>query len=268
MTTPDLTQLFDLAGKVALVTGGGSGIGQAIALRLAEAGAAVMITDINQEAAQQVIEMIQAKGGAARGLEADVSQAGDASRVVGATVDALGGLHILVNNAGIFPFTPTLAISEALWDRVMGINLKGMFFYAQAAARHMIQAGGGGRIINLASIDAFHPTGLQVHYSTSKGGVIMLTKALALELGPHQIRVNAIAPGFIQTPGVQKRGGQIGDTAGNSLAERQKEIRARVPLGRMGEPDDIARVALFLASGASDYVTGSTLLVDGGYLLS
>jgi NAD(P)-dependent dehydrogenase (short-subunit alcohol dehydrogenase family) len=188
--------------------------------------------------------------------------------VVQATVDAFGRLDILVNNAGIYPFTPTLHISEALWDRVMGINLKGMFFYAQAAARHVIQAGGGGRIINLASIDAFHPTGMQVHYSTSKGGVIMLTKALALELGPHHITVNAIAPGFIQTPGVQKRGELIADIAGRSLEERQKGILARVPLGRMGEPDDIARAALFLASAASDYMTGSTLLVDGGYLLS
>ncbi len=142
MTTPGLTQLFDLAGKVALVTGGGSGIGQAIALRLAEAGAAVMITDINQDAAQQVIETIRATGNTAHALEADASQAADASRVVQTTVDAFGRLDILVNNAGIYPFTPTLDISEALWDRVMGINLKGMFFYAQAAARHMIQAGG------------------------------------------------------------------------------------------------------------------------------
>ena len=148
------------------------------------------------------------------------------------------------------------------------MKIKGMFFYAQAAARHMIQTGGGGRIINLASIDAFHPTGMQVHYSTSKGGVIMLTKALALELGSHHITVNAIAPGFIQTPGVQERGELIGDIAGSSLEERQKGILARVPLGRMGEPDDIARAALFLASAASDYMTGSTLLVDGGYLLS
>src|SRR5215470_6627031 len=174
MTTPGLTQLYDLTGKVALVTGGGSGIGQAIVLRLAEARAAVMITDINRDAAQQVIETIRATGNTADALEADASHADDASRVVQATVDAFGRLDILVNNAGIYPFTPTLDISEALWDRVMGINLKGMFFYAQAAAHHMIQVGGGGRIINLASIDAFHPTGMQVHYSASKGGVIML----------------------------------------------------------------------------------------------
>jgi 2-deoxy-D-gluconate 3-dehydrogenase len=158
MTTPSVAQLFDLTGTVALVTWGGSGIGRAIALRLAEAGAAVTLTDINQDAAQRVSETIQATGKRALALEADASQAAAATRVVQATLDALGRLDILVNNAGIYPLTPALDIHEALWDRVLSVNLKGMFFYAQAAARQMIQAGAGGRIINLASIDAFHPT--------------------------------------------------------------------------------------------------------------
>jgi NAD(P)-dependent dehydrogenase (short-subunit alcohol dehydrogenase family) len=185
-----------------------------------------------------------------------------------ATLDILGRLDILVNNAGIYPLTPALNIHEALWDRVLSVNLSGMFFYAQAAARQMIQAGAGGRIINLASIDAFHPTGMQVHYSTSKGGVIMLTKALALELAPHHIRVNAIAPGFIQTPGVQERAKTLASVEGGTLADRRGGVLPRVPLGRLGTPDDTASAALCLANAASDYMTGSALLVDGGYLLS
>jgi 2-deoxy-D-gluconate 3-dehydrogenase len=268
MTTQSVAQLFDLTGKVALVTGGGSGIGRAIALRLSEAGAAVTLTDINQAVAQQVSETIQATGKRALAVEADASRAEEATRVVQVTLDTLGGLDILVNNAGIYPLTPALDIHEALWDQVLSLNLKGMFFYAQTAARQMIQAEAGGSIINLASIDAFHPTGMQVHYTTSKGGVIMLTKALALELAPQRIRVNAIAPGFIQTPGVHERAKTLARVEGSEPADRREGVLARVPLGRLGTPDDIASAALFLASAASDYMTGSTLLVDGGYLLS
>jgi len=271
MATQSIAQLFDLAGKVAIVTGGAMGIGQAIAFRLTEAGASVMITDINQDAANQTIEHIRSTGGKAEYIYADASNAAAAPQVVQATVVTLGGVDVLINNAGIYPFSPALQITEALWDKVLNINLKSAFFYAQAAAQQMIAAGHGGKIVNIASMDALHPTGNLAHYDASKGGLVMLTKAIALELGPHGINVNAIAPGSIRTPGsqnVQLPPGMQDHFADVPRQERSKSLLARVPLGRTGEPDDIAKVALFLSSGASDYMTGSLIVVDGGYLLS
>ena len=256
---PSISQLFDLTGKVAIVTGGAMGIGQGIAYRLAEAGAAVMITDVNLEAAEATVNQIRSKGGKAEAMKADASSVADAKRAVQETVRAFGRLDILVNNAGIYPFAPALELAEALWDRVLDINLKGLFFYTQAAAQEMMNEGHAGKIINLASIDALHPTGNLVHYDSSKGGVVMATKALALEFGPRNITVNAIAPGGIQTPGTG-----IQSTAG--FDEMIQAFTAKIPMRRMGIPDDIAKVVLFLASGASDYMTGSLLVVDGGYL--
>ena len=262
MTTqqnPSIAQLFDLTGKAAIVTGGAMGIGQGIALRLAEAGAAVMITDINLEAATNTVNQIRSTGGKAEAIKADASSVADARRTAQETVRAFGRLDILVNNAGIYPFAPALQLTEEVWDRVVDINLKGLFFYTQAAAQEMLNEGHGGKIINIASIDALHPTGNLVHYDASKGGVVMVTKALALELGPHNIRVNAIAPGGIQTPGAS--GPAVSD-------ELMQAFLAKIPLRRMGVPDDIAKVVLFLASGASDYMTGSLVVVDGGFLQS
>ena len=252
-----IAQLFDLTGKAAIVTGGAMGIGQGIVLRLAEVGAAVMITDINLEAANNTVNQVRSKGGKAEAIKADASSVADARRTVQETVRAFGRLDILVNNAGIYPFAPALQMTEELWDKVLDINLKGLFFYSQAAAQEMMNEGHGGQIINIASIDALHPTGNLVHYDASKGGVVMVTKALALELGPHNIRVNAIAPGGIQTPGAG--GPAVSD-------EFMKAFISKIPLRRMGVPDDIARVVFFLASGASDYMTGSLVVVDGGFL--
>jgi 2-dehydro-3-deoxy-D-gluconate 5-dehydrogenase len=262
MTTqqnPSIAQLFDLTGKAVIVTGGAMGIGQGIALRLAEAGAAVMITDINLEAATNTVNQIRSTGGKAEAIKADASSVADARRTAQETVRAFGRLDILVNNAGIYPFAPALRLTEEVWDRVVDINLKGLFFYTQAAAQEMMNEGHGGKIINIASIDALHPTGNLVHYDASKGGVVMVTKALALEFGPHNIRVNAIAPGGIQTPGAS--GPAVSD-------ELMQAFLAKIPLRRMGVPDDIAKVVLFLASGASDYMTGSLVVVDGGFLQS
>lgn len=263
MATRTISQLFELNRKGAIVTGAGMGIGRGIALRLAEAGAGVIVADINLEAANETVRQIIAKDGIAVAIEADVASPADAEKVVQAAYERFGRLDILVNNAGIFPFSPALQTTEALWDKVIDINLKGVFFYSQAAARKMVEARQGGRIVNIASIDALHPSGNLVHYDASKGGVVMATKSLALELGQYGITVNAVAPGGINTPGASA------GVAGTDVnQEMMKSFMARIPLGRMGEPDDIARAALFLASPAADYITGTLLVVDGGYLLS
>jgi len=243
------------------------GIGQAIAFRLAEAGASVMITDINLEAANQTAEQIASQGGKAHAVHADASSANDAKKAVQATVETFGRLDILVNNAGIYPILPVLEISEEEWDKVLDINLKGVYFYSQAAAQEMIKAGQGGKIVNIASMEGMHPREGLAHYTTSKAAVIMLTKAMALELATHSVLVNAVAPGGIITPGGAALGAEL-KAAGKSLKEISATFMARLPLGRMGEPDDIAKVVLFLASEAADYMTGSVILVDGGYLLT
>jgi 2-deoxy-D-gluconate 3-dehydrogenase len=252
-----IAQLFDLTGKVAIVTGGAMGIGQGIAFRLAEAGAAVMIADVKLEAAEDTASQIRVEGGKAKAIKADASSVADAKRTVQETVRAFGRLDILVNNAGVYPLAPALEVTEALWDKVVDINLKGLFFYTQAAAQEMVNEDHAGKIINIASIDALHPTGNLVHYDASKGGVVMVTKALALEFGPRNISVNAIAPGGIQTPGA---------SSPSTSDEMIQAFAARIPMRRMGVPDDIAKVVLFLASSASDYMTGSVVVVDGGFL--
>jgi 2-deoxy-D-gluconate 3-dehydrogenase len=262
-----IAQLFDLSGKGAIVTGGGMGIGRAIVSRLAEAGAAVMIVDIDMDAASKVVQRVKEKGGKAEAIRADIRSLADAKKVAEATVKTFGTLDILVNNAGIYPISKALDTTEELWDRVLDINLKGTFFFSQAAAREMVKAKHGGRIINLASIDAVHPMGEVAHYNASKGGVMSLTKALALEWAPHGIIVNSIAPGSIWTSGSEKLRIEQ-EAAGKKPEEMLKKFETRWPLGRPGEPDDIAKVALFYASDAVGYVTGTMLIVDGGYLLS
>jgi len=258
-----LGELFDLSGKAAVVTGGGSGIGQGIALRLAEAGAGVMITDIDLEAARESAGQIRARGGSAEAVRADAASTHDAATVVQATVAEFGRLDILVNNAGMYPYSPLLEMTEEMWDQVLNVDLKGMFFQSQTAAQEMAKAGRGGKIINIASIAGLHPALEQAHYNAAKGGVVMLTKALALELAPHGILVNAVAPGAIAT-----ERGKV--TASVRMAEG-KPIGVtldRIAVGRYGKPDDIARVVLFLASRASEYMTGSIVLVDGGCSLT
>lgn len=260
-----IAQIFDLTGKGAIVTGGARGIGQAIAFRLAEAGAGVMIADINLEAATQTANEICASGGKAQAVRADVRNATDAKNAVRATIETFSTLDILVNNAGIIQLHSLMEISEEIWDNMLDINLKGAFLCSKAAAAEMIKAGRGGKIINIASIDGIHPNGEAAHYNAAKGGMVMLTKALALELAPHGILVNAVAPGAVQTPG--------GAASAEAYVAMGKDIRKkyppeRYPLNRYGQPDDIAKVVLFLASAAADYITGDVLVVDGGYLLS
>ena len=254
---PEIAQMMSLEGKAAIVTGGAMGIGRGIALRLAQAGASVMIADINDETGNQIVEKIKSMGADAQFVRADTSSVSDADKVVEATVKAFGRLDILVNCAGVYPFTKVMEITEEAWDRVFDINTKGAFFFSQAVAQGMIKAGHGGKIINIASVGALSPTGGLVHYDSSKSAVIMITKAMALELGEHGISVNAIAPGAIVTPGTSDRLG----------SDRGKFLASNLPLGRLGEPDDIAKVVLFLTSAAADYMTGSVVVVDGGRLL-
>ena len=258
--TKSIKDLFDLTGKGAIVTGGGiGGIGEGIALRLAEAGAGVLVVDVNLENAEKTVQKIVQSGGKAKAIKADVISIADAQRVAESAVSSFGNLTILVNNAGIYPMTPIQNIDETIWDKVLDINLKGLFFYSKYAAEQMIKAGKGGRIINIASMDAFHPNGYLAHYDSSKGGVVSLTRAQAKEYAPHNILANAIAPGGISTAGA----------TGAAPPEVMKAfIETRVPLKRMGIPDDIATAVLFLASDASSYMTGQTVIIDGGYLLS
>jgi 2-deoxy-D-gluconate 3-dehydrogenase len=268
MSLPAIEKLLDLSGKRAIVTGGARGIGQAIAFRLTEAGGHVMISDIDLEAANETVERIRSGGGTAEAISADASSAGDAQRVVQATVDAFGGLDILVNNAGIFPLVPVLHVPEDLWDKVIDINLKGVFLYARAAGEVMVEAGQGGRIINLASIDGMRPNGMAAHYNASKGGVLMLTKALALELAPHGILVNSVSPGGITTPGTDTARENVVKSMGIPEQDILRGWIQRVPLKRMGDPDEVARAVLFLAGAGADFITGANIVVDGGYLLS
>ena len=269
MTTGSVSELFDLRGKAAIVTGGGSGIGKAVALRLAQAGANVTIADVDEIGAIGTSDEIQAMNGKAQAIQADVRSPADAFKVCHTVVEKLGRLDILVNNAGIYPALPVLDLTEDVWDKVMDTNLKGALLFCQAAAREMIKAGNGGRIINVVSLEALHPVVMHSHYSASKAGLVMLTKSLALELAPHKILVNAIAPGVVWTPGLERQLRGFYEPAGMTADQLlQATVYPRVPTGRLGEPDDVAKVALFLASRAADYMTGDVIVVDGGYLLT
>jgi NAD(P)-dependent dehydrogenase (short-subunit alcohol dehydrogenase family) len=244
-----------LIGNVALVTGAQQGIGQAIALALAREGADVGVNYLDdRNAAERVADEIRRIGRRASLVRGDVSRASDAEAIVGTVEQELGAPAVLVNNAGVFPRVDFLAMTEAEWDHVLGVNLKGSFLCAQAAARRMAAAGRGGTIVNLSSV-AMRGTPLGVHYAASKAGVMGLTRAMALALAPHRIRVNAIAPGLTDT--TQPR-------YGNSEAELV-EMGRQIPLeGRMARPDEIARVAVFLAAEESGWVTGQTIHVNGG----
>ena len=255
---------FDLTGKSAVVTGGAMGIGHGIVTRFVEAGANVVVADLDGEAAATVAKDTPGRGRAVA-MTVDIGADDAGETMVATCVDAFGSLDVLVNNAGIYPMAPMLQTAPELFDRVYRVNLRGVAFASKAAAARMIEQGGGGKIVNIASIDAFHPSmvGLAA-YDASKGGVLMLTKALALEFGPHGIQVNGIAPGGITTEGSSAG---LGGMTEEQLQAMTEEFVSHIPLRRMGVPDEIATVAVFLASRASDYMTGETVIVDGGRLL-
>jgi NAD(P)-dependent dehydrogenase (short-subunit alcohol dehydrogenase family) len=250
---------MQLAGKVALVTGAQQGIGRAIALAFAEAGADVAINWLDDEAAaHQVATSVTGHNRRAVTIQADMAKLDEVREMVGAVVGEFGGIDILVNNAGVFPRVDFLAMRESDWDFVHDVNLKGAVFCAQAAAQAMVAAGRAGAIVNITSGAAFRGSPRGVHYVASKGGIVSMTRQMALELAPHKIRVNAIAPGLTDT--AQPRYGSTEDEIA-AMGEAN-------PLGRIAAPEDIARAALFLASDQAGFVTGHTLHVNGGSYLS
>ena len=246
-----------LQDKVAIVTGAGSGNGRGIALRLAEEGARVVVADVNEAGAAETVALIEAAGGQARVVRADVSRREQVEELVKAALAGFGQIDILVNNAGVESMRPFLELPEAEWDRIMGVNLKGPFLCSQLAAREMAQAGRGGKIINIGSICSAVALAGEAHYIASKGGVLMLTKAMAIDLAPYNINVNAVGPGVIETA-----------MTANSLStpERVEMFYNHIPLKRIGQPRDVANAVLFLASTEADYITGTILYVDGGWL--
>jgi 2-deoxy-D-gluconate 3-dehydrogenase len=256
---------FDLKGRVAIVTGGAMGIGEGICRRLATQGCAVVVADVDESKGMALVKELSGNPPRPLFVKTDVRDLKQVENLIARTVQEYGRLDILVNNAGIFPFAPAVDVTPELWDKVLGVNLRGAFFLSQLAARQMKKQGNGGAIVNIASIDALHPTGLLSTYDASKGGLRMITRSLALEWAHFGVRVNAIAPGSIITPGASAA---TAAPQGTDLAKLMETFLARIPLGRMGEPDDIARSVLFLVSPAASYVTGITLVVDGGYLLT
>jgi glucose 1-dehydrogenase len=247
-----------LAGKVALVTGAARGIGLACAEALARAGASVLLTDANEAAGRPEAQRLRSLGLATSFIACDVSQRAQVDAAVQGAVREFGRLDIVVANAGMVHAAEFLDLDEADFDRVLAVNLKGVFLAGQAGARQMVKQGGGGAIINMSSVNAVLAIPNQVPYVVSKGAVNQLTKVMAVSLAPHGIRVNGIGPGTILT--------ELARTAVLGNREAERKILSRTPMGRMGEPAEIANVAVFLASDDASYLTGQTIYPDGGRL--
>jgi 2-dehydro-3-deoxy-D-gluconate 5-dehydrogenase len=264
-----IQQLFNLSGKVAIVTGGAMGIGKGIALKLAEAGASVLIADIvTEDEAQETLDAINHLGGKASYIQIDLSDTKNLPQVTLKAVAVFGDLHILVNNAGIYKYTPVTELTEALWDKTLNLNLKSVAFLSKLAVNTMIANNHGGKIINISSVDSLKPSGNLSQYDASKGGLRMLTRAFAKEVGKYGILVNDIAPGGVKTPGIEKISGDHPTKEQKEALKTQfEQFENLLPLQRLGEPEDIGNAALFLASDASNYMTGSTMVVDGGLLI-
>jgi 3-oxoacyl-[acyl-carrier protein] reductase len=241
-----------LEGKVALITGSGSGIGRATALLFAKEGADIAVNDINLAGAQETVEMIKPLGRKAIAVKADVSDEKEVGAMVERTIKELGGVDILVNNAGVEGFGPLIDCTVENWDRVMAVNLRGNFLCARYCGRWMI-AHKHGKIVNISSLAALRaPAGI-IPYAAAKAGIVRFSSMLALEWAPHNIYVNCIIPGGINTP-MSRAHGPV----------NPERIKMLIPLGRIGEPEDVAKVALFYASSDSDFVSGTALPVDGG----
>ncbi len=256
MTQPPPRELLDFSGKVAVVTGGGRGLGAGISRRFAAAGAAVLVNYRGSEDdARALAREIEQAGGRAAAARADVTRADSVAALVDRCREQLGCPDVWVNNAGIYPLHGLLEMDEEAWDAVVDANLKGVHLGTQAAARAMIDAQRPGAIVNIASIEATQPAPLHSHYNAAKAGAVMHTRAAALELGPRGIRVNAVSPGLIWRPGLD-----------DDWPDGVERYRQAAPLGRLGRADDVADACLFLASPAARWITGAELVVDGGVL--
>jgi 2-deoxy-D-gluconate 3-dehydrogenase len=264
--SPSLAELIRLTDQVAVVTGAARGIGQTTAFRLAEAGAHVVVADTNEAGATATAAAIRDRGGSAEGVLVDVTDTAGVNAAFNRIAEQRGRLDILVNNAGIFPIVPFFEGDDELWRKTLDINVMGSMRCTRAAAPHMAKSGGGS-VVNLASIAGLHPEGDMPHYETSKGAVVMMTKSLAWELRELRVRVNAVAPGGIQTPGARMSIEPIMHDH-KKVMTRAKNFFSRIPLKRMGEPDDVARAIFFLCTPLAGYMNGALVLVDGGFLLS
>jgi NAD(P)-dependent dehydrogenase (short-subunit alcohol dehydrogenase family) len=275
--------LLSLNGRCAVVTGGSRGLGEAIVKRLAQAGAAVVLTGRGRDALQRVESLINGTGGQALGVQADLASLQDSQKVIDQTVERFGRIDILVNNAAVFPPSMFVEVTQEVWDQTVDTDLKGAYFLAQFAAKAMIAAGRGGRIINLLSTDALRPTGMLSAYGAAKLGLWSATQAMAKELAEHRILVNALTPGSIIT---QERIDKFNDgTFGvpevpESAVKTREKMHAAIkggafaqmlttmmPLSRPGFPDEIAKAVLFLASDMASYISGTNLVVDGAQTL-
>ncbi len=264
-----ISDLFDLTGEVVVITGAVMGIGKGIAIRLAEAGASILIADlVSLKEAENTLNELKQIGGKVSYIQIDLSDTNHISRIVDKAIKDFGDIHILVNNAGIYSYIPFIQMTEGLWDKTMDVNLKAVAFLSKAVVNVMIDKKHAGRIINISSIGAIKPTGNLSQYDSSKGGVRMLTRSMAKEVAKYGITVNDIAPGGINTPGIKKiMGDNVTKEQEEALQKQTEQFIKTLPLQRMGEPEDIANAVLFLASDASSYMTGSTMIVDGGMLL-
>jgi glucose 1-dehydrogenase len=247
-----------LSGKVAVVTGAAQGIGLACARAFAREGAKVLLIDVNEDVGRREALRLRSEGFTASFARCDVSRKAQVDAAIAAAVNEFGRIDVLVANAGIVHAAEFLDIEEADFDRVIAVNLKGIFLAGQAAARQMVKQGGGGAIVNMSSVNAVLAIPNQVPYVVSKGAVNQLTKVMSLSLAPHRIRVNGIGPGTILT--------ELAKSAVLGNREAERKILSRTPMGRMGEPAEVAQVAVFLASDEASYVTGQTIYPDGGRL--